>query len=289
MRLAFTLIILTAFTAALASQLCFPSEAIKKKNPNLQSRWENQMYELDADENLRFIPQPAGGGQFSSTVEGAAVNKYISSSADGTISSAIRICGWTEQFSLTEPDWEIDGELGSAAVIGDWMVRANAPQEHRARVLQSILAQVTGRDIIIERKRAPRDVIVIRGHWRFRPVDLESLLAKTVHLYTDDSSPAGRSFRRAWSGPEALLHRIKDFTDCYTFDETEGQIPSSIQWQDDLPMHCVRLRGETNSDTDRLLDNLSKQTSLEFKQSTRMIPVWFIRERTVAEQPDNGK
>ena len=38
-----------------------------------------------------------------------------------------------------------------------------------------------------------------------------------------------------------------------------------------------------------LLQNLQRQTSLEFVRTKRIIPIWFIRERAVAEQPDNGK
>src|SRR5213075_114886 len=58
MKFLLTTLLAAALIGLLAWKLCFPGGGPPNPLPILESHWDDQLYRLDDDEDLRFIPPP---------------------------------------------------------------------------------------------------------------------------------------------------------------------------------------------------------------------------------------
>jgi hypothetical protein len=268
--------------------------------PKLASDWHNQTYGLDDDEMERFGPPPYsprrmqdfGRGWGGSAPKGytgqlsyhALPNRTVHwgmSSAQGDLLSAIAWCN-----GLTLADLDIPEELRRLPLDGDWVVRINAPIDPRMKALESICCAATRRDLIFEKKIAECDVIVARGNWNFIAVQggrEKRTPRRSIQFYTDkldEQEGAGGGT----GDLTQVFHRLEEIAQRKVIDEVSGRPKSDVEWYNNYSEHEA---DKSEAAMAKLLENLTKQTSLEFVRTKRMMPVWFIREKSPTTQPWN--
>jgi hypothetical protein len=154
------------------------------------------------------------------------------------------------------------------------------------KAMESILSSITGRDLIIQEMPAERYVIIARGRWEFHPISGARLRSgQAVHFYTDKLDPQ----EAAGGGTGNLtdfFQRLEDITRIRVINEVTDGPTKPIEWANNFS--ASRAAG-TEPPLRDLLDNLTTQTSLEFIRRPRMVPVWFVRERSTTTQPVNRK
>jgi hypothetical protein len=252
--------------------------------------WFERAYDLDHGEVVRFVPPPyppqrmalapwlgktappqdAGEMLFHA---GAVTHFWLGSTATGTLRSSI-----AHVADLVPVDYDIPDDLGNLPIIGDWVVRPQAPREQQIAAMQDILCQVLRRPIIIEKRLMPRPAIIVSGRYQFHSLR-RGRLPNEVQLFCDTLDPeegAGGGtgeFKR-------LLRRIEQITGRRVLDRSDAP-PAQVVWSNN---HSARDAGSDPAKLQQLLANLAGQTSLEFEQSTADVEVYFVRE-TVARPP----
>jgi hypothetical protein len=170
---------------------------------------------------------------------------------------------------------------------GDWVVRINAPVDDRMKAMESICRDATRRDLLFEKKLAERDVIVARGNWNFVPVQggrEKRSPRRSVHFYTnklDDREGAGGGTGNLTQ----VFHRLEEIAQRKVIDEVSGRPTADVEWYNNYSENDAH---KNEAAMGKLLDNLTKQTSLEFVRTKRMIPIWFIREKNPATAPSES-
>ena len=153
------------------------------------------------------------------------------------------------------------------------------------KAVESILREVTKRNIVIDNRSVERDVILVKGEWKFCPLDGAEATQRTgVQLFSDQlDTPPARILSTDFS---QFLDYVEVVTDRKVINEIKKPPTTNVSWSINNSGRQVFKSEEKFA---ALLQNLQKQTSLEFVRTKRIIPIWFIRERPVAEQPNNGK
>jgi len=273
-------------------KLCFPDRGEFTAVPAIECQWNEQVYGLDQDEVLRLVyrPFPAqhdsiftsrdtsmpapDSGQLTYFLSNNECSLANMTRVRGTLRSAIEQCARSGTFRPA--DYEIEHEIKSIPVDGDWIVNFEASVERQMQALESILTQATGQSLIIERRSAGRPVIAIRGRCKFQP-DAAGARHHILYLYEspDDLGPQRAGPLVASAGIQSLLPRLESYTEKHLIDETANGISHDLVWID-----AVRRRfcgNEPPQDGGLILKNISRQTSLQFVETQRPIPVWFIR------------
>ena len=270
--------------------------------PKLASDWHNQTYGLDDDELERFVPPPYsprrmqdfgrgwGGsapkgytGQLSYHATPGQTKNWGMSSSQGDVLSGIAWCN-----GLTLADLDIPDELRRLPLDGDWVVRINAPVDERMKALESICRDATRRDLVFEKKLAERDVIVVRGDWNFVPMQVgreKRTPRRSIYFYTDkldEKEGAGGGTGKL----KDIFHRLEEIAQRKIIDEVSGYPTGDVEWYNNYSENDAH---KSEKKMAMLLDNLAKQTSLEFVRTRRMIPIWFVRDRSATTQPIDQK
>ena len=172
---------------------------------------------------------------------------------------------------------EFDGpaELLNMPVPGDWIVSQDASETDQLKALEKILADELTKPIQFTPRDIEREVIVAAGRYQFRP--LGGLpTERAVHLGTELLPPVDGG------GGSGSLREMLDWlgnrVSRLVIDETESS-NEKVQWRD----HLARAMNEIASDNElgrellkRLLENVSKQTSLTFHPERRRVRVWVV-------------
>jgi hypothetical protein len=277
--------------------------------PMLSKEWHDQVYGLDPDEVVRFVPPPyspqrmkdfargwAGAppknvlGQLAYHVLATRTINWGMSSGLGNLASGPQ---WSTK--LTSPDLDIAADLKWVAADGDWIVRIDSPVDGQMKALESILSAVTAKELRFEKKLVERDVIIARGTYVFHEDQNYTTLATQagigrprageVHLYTLPLSPILGG--GGGSGELASLFEILESSTHRKFvDDVQAPRPKSISWSNNSSQYSAAGK-ETK--LDQLLAIVQKQTSLQFSKEKRAMPVWFVREKLATTQPVNSK
>jgi len=289
--------------AVLVWKLCVVSQPTAP--PMLSRQWHDQVYGLDPDEVVRFVPPPyspqrmkdfargwAGAppknelGQLGYRVLPTRTMHWGMSSGIGNVTSAVQ---WSTK--LTSPDLDIADDLKWFVADGDCITRIDSPVDQRMKALESILSAVTSKSLSFERKLIERDVIVARGTYAFHEDENFAALstqarigqprAGEVHLYTVPLSPILGS--GGGTGDVASFFDMLESSTRRKFvDEVQAPRPKSITWSNN---HSQYSAAENENKLDQLLAVVQKQTSLQFTKEKRPMPVWFVREKSANMQP----
>jgi hypothetical protein len=266
--------------AMAARKLCFPGAAASMGSPALLNQWEEQVYSLDADEDVRLIPAPFSSQrpsryrmpglrwqQLMIRMTGRKVLFSGASSGKGTVQSAISWCAYLSR----RPELELPEQLAALPVEGDWIVREEPPRERKMMALESILSAVTGRKLSIERPLVERDVVVARGKWDLHP--------------TNDPNPTffyvpNRNMQTGGMGTLAgSFYSLGMVLGRSVIDETDEPRPPEVYWT----ARGNPLQRHDDASRSALLTSLERQTSLKFVQTRRVIPVWIVSEKKQQE------
>lgn len=169
---------------------------------------------------------------------------------------------------------------------GDWIERNNVPIEDKLLALERILQNELGRTIRFEkRKDDQRDVIIVRG--QYKRVPLEGVEhPDNIYVYTD--------LWEDFSGPEPvdgggrgslveLIEMVGSHFNRPIVFETENLSDITVSYFTSQSYDLATANAKTREDMQEILDsvlqNLSKQTSLQFEYGQRDQNVWFITEQ----------
>lgn len=188
-------------------------------------------------------------------------------------------------FPLGMQTYEFEGpaNLLSIDLVGDWVVRPEAPTEQKLAALSRVIKEGTGRLVTFEKRPVERDVIVAKGRFALKPLP-GARNDRSVYLYVDPFKPDDGGGGGGGDLPgflKTLGTRVKQ----QVIDETEGPPPpEQFSWlhQRSSYLHREQPGPERDAKLRALLENVTKQTGLKFENARRKVPVWFVTEGPAA-------
>ncbi len=152
MRAAIAVIAAMLAVALLAWKLCYVQPPTIPAS--LPQKWHEQLYELDEKENVRLIPPPHSNLR-AQLVAGAQPGVYPAAvfyTHRSSLRPLRRLTTLDDILrSVATEKASQSLSLEELSVDGDWLVRTEASAERRVSALDSILEQVTGKDLIFEK------------------------------------------------------------------------------------------------------------------------------------------
>jgi hypothetical protein len=174
----------------------------------------------------------------------------------GTLDDALWFCAELRP-------WDLDKSVPRTLKLrGDFAVGKGATAEEVMRGLGPIVSAELRRPIHFERRRVPREAVVVRGSYRYTPLEGESedgVINFAPHY------PAKVAVKQGSLGQ--MLNQIKNQLEVRVFDET-GASSLPVRWRYD----------ERWVNPARLLADVARQTSLTFTREPRDADVWFMVE-----------
>lgn len=173
-------------------------------------------------------------------------------------------------------DYEGAKDILELRESSDWIADSEASTADLLNEFGRIVTEITGRKLRIEKKTVERDVIVARGQYEFhrdQNAPINGVFLYIDKLTNEDGSGGGAGkFKEFldWIGGHVRIRVI---------DETQTDPSTQVSWSNCTDSHLNKI-GNDPAKIDRLLKNLSRQTSLEFKRERRPVEIWFISEET---------
>jgi hypothetical protein len=263
--------------------------------PGWQSRFD-YIYSLDDDQVLRWVRPPFVPERqiyatqylhYYSSTDNPPPPGYLYFRWDGKLRNwtvAMHECNLAlvlDSIGLKRYEYS-DGseELIRLKLGGDWISRDNVPIEDKLLALEQILQNELGRTIRFEKRKVNREVIIVRG--QYKQVPLEGYPNK-IYVYPDSWEH--------FSGPEPvngggtgsiakLIENVGSHFDQPVVFETENLSDITVSYFYSQSYGLAKANAETREDEQEILDsvlqNISKQTSLQFEYGQRDKDVWFI-------------
>ncbi len=175
---------------------------------------------------------------------------------------------------------EYDGpkEILSLDLLGDWIVRHEAPIEEKLQALEQIVADDLGQSIRFELRGVERDVIVARGEYEFHP-EPNAYNDTSVHIFADILDPN----EGAGGGTGDLIKFLRwvgNRVGMPFINETRTPDEVRLNWGNHRSSKLQDVpEPERSTKLDMVLTNLGKQTSLTFTKERRKVGVWFVSEK----------
>jgi hypothetical protein len=178
---------------------------------------------------------------------------------------------------IPEYDYNLPKDL-KIKLAGDWIIRTNSSKDEQLKALEEIIYAETKRIIRFEKRTVERDVIVATGRFDFKPLKSE----KTDWLYlclNENDRLVGNIVTHQPVSINELLPLISNTSgiDIKIDDRTEKvEVPKiKCRCSADLALNMSK---EREKNLPILLDNLAKQTGLQFTVEKRPADIWFVTE-----------
>lgn len=178
---------------------------------------------------------------------------------------------------IPDYDFNLSEEMQNTPLPkGDWIVRKGAPVEDRLKALERIIAAELHRSVHFELRQAERDTIVVTGRYAFTPVSDKD--PNRLLIFAGDAEAA--SWRDDAPSLSEFLDKLADGINVAIDNRSEAHAhtiqyahdPSLLSWRGDVI--------DKEKDLPLLLDNLARQTGLQFKVERRTAPMWFVVEKS---------
>jgi hypothetical protein len=245
----------------------------------------DQTYSLSPNQNLKFIPPPPLPlrQQYFKEVEhndtpmpfvqwrwadGRLDRQIMRSSgpSGADVASVITAC--------TSLRWEQLSTSGIPPVNcnGDWIVRDGASAEAILDDLRKILHDQLKVDVRIEKREETKDALVVSGQYRMQR--LAEATDNRLQVFSDvmDHPKLGDAVMGGGNTtPAQFWTTLGGYLRIPIVDEAKGE-PGRINW------FLSRSLSKANTDEGRrqILDNLTQQTGLTFKQEPRAFVTWTV-------------
>lgn len=278
------------------------ADSVVPEEPSIQQRveqrrhdtgWNNRfldVYTLNEHEVLRHVPTPfiperdrfyfhhhplGANSPKSMVVPWNGRPEWTDSSMEGnSLRDVLVALGLTPRHQFTGPE-----ELLDLEIEGDWVIRQDATTPQLLAALEQILREQFKREIRFERRSEEKEVVVVRGEFRFHPLTgIATSEAGVVQVMSDQPNMDDD----AGGGPDPRwIFRVlsgERYTDRLFL--VEADLPGRTEnWE--LHDSC-KLMSRDGIDFDReldlLLSNLAVQTSLKLERQHRKIDVWTVQE-----------
>jgi len=161
--------------------------------------------------------------------------------------------------------WQCDSSMPEdLSLPGDWVVRKGATTEEVMAGLAQVLSQKLGHPVHFEKRKVTADVIIARGPYHFVPLP-GNPDNEVVELLGDKGTDQSiKPYKRPMAMSE-ILDMISTFTGKKVVDET-GAGRRTVQCLDHGAYR----------DTNLLIQNISKQTSIRLDHEQQEIEVWHM-------------
>lgn len=284
-----------------------PSQPIRPKPVNTyvptRPDWEerfNQVYRLDDDEVIRFIPKPfiperLDYYNITSPDQADAIPQGPNSMVfqwgeHGRKNHSMAFGRSVNQISYQMTNitdlypFELTGDLTllELDLPGDWIIRPDQTLTAKLTALETIINQQTHQGIHFQQKMVQRQVIVAKGGYHFSPTtmlkDIFGDISASNHIYsqtaTDQTTSGGGS-----GNLDKFLKNIGIRINMHVINETDYPVPHKISWTNHHDSYYGNMGEDRNKKIDQLLSNVGKQTHLLFFRETRTVPVWEISKQ----------
>jgi len=182
---------------------------------------------------------------------------------------------------LSKFEYQIPDALLDVKIKGDWIVRKGATKTQKLRAFEKIAQAQVKRPIRFEQHSVERDVVVASGRFRFTPLS-NTYDNKWIHVFSDvmDTDERGGG---GGGTPEEFLRSLGDIPlSQQVLNETDSPQDIKVNWGWHYSGYLRKVADgvEKQEKLRMLLDHLSQQTGLVFKQERRNVKVWTVSERT---------
>ena len=148
------------------------------------------------------------------------------------------------------------------------------------KALEQILAKEIGRKIRFEKRTVEREAIVATGSFQYHRLPMakdDRYILMFSGDYIDEQGGGGGTA----DSVHEFLEAIGDRVDLPVIDQTEPSGEVRIPFRHYRSAYLSRIEdpAEKAEKLAQLLDNISRQTNLQFKLETRPIEKWFIVEQ----------
>ncbi len=181
--------------------------------------------------------------------------------------------------SMNQNSYEGPEELLEIDVPGDWIVLKDASEEQKLKALEEILAKEIGRDIRFEKRAVERQAIIATGNFKYHRLPMVQD-DKWIHMYSDDFTPDGGGGGGTADSVSEFLQAIGDRVGMPVIDQTESSEEIRIPYRHHRSAYLSRIEDPTEKaeKLQLLLDNISRQTNLQFTVGRRPVEKWFVTE-----------
>ena len=161
---------------------------------------------------------------------------------------------------------------------GDWVISKHAPHDQLLADLSRIILEQTGRHVRFERSSTKTQVLVIRGHYAYKP-QLPEVKPNTIQVYADAKDDTIDKDMFVYYKLSDLFLHLGDALKLPVIDESNAG-KRQAGWY----MHgsFFFLKPEN---ADLLLKNVADQTSLTFTREDRERPVVIATDAPPTSQP----
>lgn len=162
--------------------------------------------------------------------------------------------------------WEIDETAPrDLRLPGDWVTRHGATTEEKLASVATVVSNKLGRSVRFEKKSGPREAVVVRGAYLYSPL-WPTGGEQMIEFF--DAKPPGYNTPPVVSETElsAMWTALQYGLERRVYDESETPAGTKVKWRNYL----------YTADRERLLRNLSKQTSLRFVREPRVMEFWTM-------------
>lgn len=181
--------------------------------------------------------------------------------------------------SINRNKYEGPKELLDVDVPGDWIVRKDASEEEKLKALEGILAHDIGRRIRFVKRTAKRRAIVVTG--RFKYYRLPAVQDdRWIHMFCGEFNMEDAGGGGTADSVHQFLEEIGDHVNMSVVDQSEPSGKRRIPYRHHRSAYLGRVEdpGEKKAKVLQLLDNISRQTNLEFRLAQHSVEKWFVTE-----------
>jgi RNA polymerase sigma-70 factor (ECF subfamily) len=169
---------------------------------------------------------------------------------------------------------------------GDWIVRDGAPTEAILADLHTILIEHFKTEIRFEKIEVVKDALIVTGKYHLQRI--RGATIGDLQIYSDvlDHPKEGESIQGGGNtSPAELWTMMGGYLNIPIVDEARNE-PREIDW---LLSRSI-LRGDTKAGRQQILDNITKQTGVTFKQEKRTFTTWNFTAAPTTQpaQPPTG-
>ena len=164
------------------------------------------------------------------------------------------------------------GTVLDLPVTGDWIVRKAASTKEKMRALEGILARDLKRAVRFTQQQVEKEVIVVRGDYGFQPL-VQSLEQHVVHVNPDTFYTKDRIHSTgSHASLPGLFRSIGNLMNVQFICEVDPPLEKPITYKAGLPSEMIA--GNRAPYLERVLNNLTHQTGLDFAIEQRSGEVW---------------
>jgi hypothetical protein len=174
-------------------------------------------------------------------------------------------------------DTDIDRALLATRVAGDWVMRDEVPPEKRLDAVVRHLADVVGAGTVLRSEPMEREVIVVNGTLRYTEELKPPNVFPMLHLSRDNVRPPHAFNLSAAQSPVETLQLVGELIGRPMVVEADlGKNKGAAVAMYELAAFRRAPLAPGGRMVDDILENLAKQTSLQFKRERRAVPTWRL-------------